>query len=75
MVEGTVKWFDKKKGYGFIACEGEPDVFVHYTGFGQADLRTLDDGDRVRFEMTAGEKGPRARDVVLVDASRTDSAD
>jgi len=77
-VEGTVKWFDKKKGYGFIACDGQPDIFVHYTAFGSPGLRTLQDGDRVRFEMSPGEKGPRARDVVPIDpapAPGTNSAD
>ena len=74
-MEGTVKWFDKKKGYGFIACDGEPDVFVHYTGFAQADLRTLDDGDRVRFEMADGEKGPRAHDVALLSSRKPAGSD
>jgi CspA family cold shock protein len=65
MLEGKVKWFDKKKGYGFIACDGNSDVFVHYTSFSQAGLKTLNDGDRVFFEITAGEKGPRAQKVSL----------
>jgi len=65
MAEGTVKWFDKKKGYGFIAHEGTVDVFVHYTGFADDNLRTLDDGDVVTFEIVQGEKGLRASKVML----------
>ncbi len=65
MAEGTVKWFDKKKGYGFISHEGTVDVFVHYTGFGDDNLRTLDDGDAVTFDVVQGEKGLRAVKVRL----------
>ncbi len=64
MVEGTVKWFDKKKGYGFIAQPGNTDVFVHYTSFANRDLKTLDEGDTVCFEVVQGEKGPRADNVI-----------
>jgi len=69
MAEGTVKWFDKKKGYGFIAHEGGADVFVHYTGFADDNLRTLDDGDVVCFDIVEGEKGPRASNVTLKTTS------
>ncbi len=65
MAEGTVKWFDKKKGYGFISHSGNEDVFVHYTGFADENLRTLNDGDTVSFEIVQGEKGPRASNVAL----------
>lgn len=65
MVEGTVKWFDKRKGYGFISHEGDDDVFVHYSDFADDKLRTLDDGDTVCFEIVEGEKGPRAANVTL----------
>lgn len=65
MAEGTVKWFDKKKGYGFISHEGGADVFVHYSDFADEGLRTLDDGDTVCFEIVEGEKGPRAGSVTL----------
>ncbi|NLH16710.1 MAG: cold-shock protein [Phycisphaerae bacterium] len=68
MVEGTVKWFDKKKGYGFIALNGNPDVFVHYTSFADRDLKTLNEGDIVVFEVVQGEKGPRADKVALKPA-------
>ncbi len=66
MTIGTVKWFDKKKGYGFI-CAGETgsDIFVHYTGFGDSELRTLNEGDEISFEIVEGEKGPRADKVFL----------
>jgi len=65
MAEGTVKWFDKKKGYGFISHEGGADVFVHYSDFADENLRTLDDGDTICFEIVEGEKGPRAKNVTL----------
>jgi len=64
MPEGTVKWYDKKKGYGFIAKDGEADIFVHYTNF--ADPGTmLVEGDEVTFEIIEGEKGPKADKVTL----------
>jgi CspA family cold shock protein len=65
MVNGTVKWFDKRKGYGFIAHEGGADIFVHYTGFADESMRTLEEGDSVCFEIVEGEKGPRADKVTL----------
>lgn len=63
--EGTVKWFDNKKGYGFIHPDqaGE-DVFVHYSSVDMDGFRTLKEGQRVRFEVTQGEKGLRAANVV-----------
>ncbi|MBN1125511.1 MAG: cold shock domain-containing protein [Sedimentisphaerales bacterium] len=67
-MEGTVKWFDKKKGYGFIDGQGGPDIFIHYTSFVQDGLRTLDEGDRVLFEIAQGEKGMRAQNVSLAPA-------
>jgi len=73
MAEGTVKWFDKKKGYGFIAHEGTVDVFVHYTGFADDNLRTLEDGDTVTFDIAQGEKGLRAANVMLKGPRRTTS--
>ena len=71
MAEGTVKWFDKKKGYGFISHEGGADVFVHYSDFADENLRTLDDGDTVCFEIVEGEKGPRAGNVTLKASVKT----
>ena len=65
MSEGKVKWYDKKKGYGFILCEDGSDIFVHYTDFANLSMRTLNDGQDVTFEVAAGEKGPRAQNVAL----------
>ncbi|MFO8007012.1 MAG: cold-shock protein [Candidatus Brocadiia bacterium] len=62
--EGTVKWFDNKKGYGFIdPDDGEEDVFVHYSAVMMEGFKTLAEGDRVRFEMSEGDKGLRASNV------------
>ena len=63
MPEGKVKWYDKKKGYGFILSEDGNDVFVHYTDFFDSSLRSLNDGEEVIFEVAPGEKGLRARNV------------
>ena len=65
MTEGTVKWYDKKKGYGFISDDHDNDVFVHYTSFSDESIRTLYEGDEVVFEKVDGEKGPRAEKLVL----------
>lgn len=67
-MEGTVKWFDKKKGYGFISSQDSRDVFVHYTAFAQDGLKTLDEGQSVCFEIIQGEKGPRAQNVTVKNA-------
>ena len=63
MADGTVKWFDKKKGYGFISYGEDTDVFVHYTSFADEGLRTLEEGENVSFDIVEGEKGPRAEKV------------
>ena len=60
---GTVKWFNNDKGYGFIARDEGPDVFVHHTAIQMNGFRTLTEGQRVEFEVTAGEKGDQARNV------------
>ena len=65
MTEGKVKWYDKKKGYGFILSDDGGDVFVHYTDFLSPSLRSLSDGEEVIFEITPGEKGARAQNVAL----------
>ena len=64
MAEGSVKWYDKKKGYGFITFEQGPDIFVHYTSIKDPGT-SLNEGDRVVFEIKDGEKGPRADLVAL----------
>ncbi len=65
MSTGTVKWYDKKKGYGFIAEENGADIFVHYTSFSDPSLRTLNEGEAVAFEVVQGEKGPRAENLTV----------
>jgi len=64
MVHGTVKWFNENKGYGFLQQEDGPDVFVHFSEIQGDGFRTLAEGDAVDFEITEGEKGPKATNVV-----------
>ena len=63
MAQGTVKWFNAEKGYGFIAEDGGPDVFVHYSAIDATGYRSLEEGDRVEFEVSQGQKGPQADGV------------
>jgi CspA family cold shock protein len=64
---GVVKWFNNSKGYGFIERDGEKeDIFVHYSGIRGDDYRTLDEGDRVEFDVIEGTKGLQAQDVVIL---------
>ncbi len=63
---GTVKWFNAEKGYGFIAREGDDDVFVHHSELRMSGYRTLDEGQKVQFKVVQGEKGPQAQEVDLV---------
>ena len=64
MAQGTVKWFNAEKGYGFIAVEGGgADVFVHYSAIATSGYRSLDEGQKVEFEVTQGQKGPQAENV------------
>lgn len=63
MAQGTVKWFNNEKGYGFIAVDGGQDVFVHYSAIQADGYRSLDEGQRVEFEVTQGPKGPQADSV------------
>jgi CspA family cold shock protein len=62
--QGTVKWFNNEKGYGFIARPDGPDVFVHYTAILSEGYRSLNEGDPVSFEVVEGQKGLQARNVV-----------
>ncbi len=66
MSKGTVKWFDSKKGYGFISDEEGKDVFVHFSGLVMEGYKTLDEGAAVEFEVTDGAKGPQAVNVTVV---------
>jgi CspA family cold shock protein len=66
MPRGTVKWFSADKGYGFIAREGGPDVFVHHSAITMSGFRTLEQGQTVEFEVTSGDKGDQAQDVRIV---------
>jgi CspA family cold shock protein len=66
MVEGTVKWFNESKGFGFLSREGGPDVFVHHSEIKAEGFRTLNEGDRVRFEVVDSPKGPRAANVTKI---------
>ena len=66
MADGVVKWFNPRKGYGFIEQENGPDVFVHHTGINASGFKSLNEGDRVTFEVEQGPKGPSAVDVTVV---------
>ncbi|GAT70082.1 cold-shock protein [Planomonospora sp. ID91781] len=66
MAQGTVKWFNADKGYGFIAVDGGKDVFVHYSAILMDGYRALEQGQRVEFEITQGQKGPQAEAVRTV---------
>ena len=66
MADGIVKWFSEKKGYGFIAQEDGPDVFVHHTGINGMGFKSLQEGDRVTFDIEQGNKGPAAVNVTVV---------
>jgi len=64
VAQGTVKWFNAEKGFGFIAQDGDgPDVFVHYSAIDATGYRSLDEGQCVEFTQTQGQKGPQAENV------------
>ncbi|WP_010302980.1 cold-shock protein [Kurthia senegalensis] len=63
MKQGTVKWFNAEKGFGFIEIEGENDVFVHFSEIQGEGFKTLDEGQKVEFEVTDGQRGPQAANV------------
>lgn len=65
-VQGTVKWFNGSKGYGFIERSEGEDVFVHYNAIAGDGYRNLEEGQRVEFVVTQGQKGPQAQDVVVI---------
>jgi cold shock protein len=66
MANGTVKWFNEKKGFGFIEQEDGPDVFVHFSGINGSGFKSLVEGDRVTFTVEDGPKGPAAVNVTVV---------
>ena len=69
MATGTVKWFNDAKGYGFITPdEGGKDVFVHFSAIGGDGYKSLPEGAKVEFEESEGQKGPEAKNVILVGA-------
>ncbi len=63
---GTVKWFNESKGFGFIEQESGPDVFAHYSAITGAGFRTLAEGQKVEFEVSQGQKGPQAENIIVV---------
>jgi CspA family cold shock protein len=66
-ITGTVKWFNAQKGYGFIARESGPDVFVHFSAIQSSGYRELVEGERIEFVIVDGPKGPQAAEVVRLD--------
>ena len=66
MAQGTVKWFNKTKGYGFISIDGGDDIFVHYSEIVSDGFKQLKDGERGEFNIVTGKKGPAAAQVRLI---------
>jgi len=66
MLKGTVKWFNESKGYGFIEQEEGKDIFVHYSAIEGGGFKTLNEGDKVEFDVVDGPKGPAAANVIKV---------
>ena len=66
MPQGTVKWFNAEKGFGFISREGADDVFVHFSAIEGTGYKTLEEGQRVEFEVGPGRKGDEARNVKVI---------
>ena len=71
MAEGTIRWFNRKRGYGFIAGQEGPDIFVHHSEVQADSLNKLAEGDVVEYEVVQGEKGPKAAQVIRKDKSYT----
>lgn len=66
MAQGKVKWFNQAKGYGFIEREGDKDIFVHHTSIQANGFRSLNEGEQVTFDITEGQKGPMATNVIAM---------
>jgi cold shock protein cspA len=66
MKQGTVKWFNEEKGFGFIEVEGGKDIFVHFSSIKKEGFKTLKEGDKVEFEVEDGARGPQAANVVVL---------
>jgi len=66
-MNGTVKWFNAEKGFGFITGEDEQDVFAHFSQINIEGFKTLEEGQKVSFEVTQGQKGPQAENICVVD--------
>ena len=64
---GTVKWFDSKKGYGFIEVEGSDDIFVHFSAIQEEGYKSLKDGQKVEFEIEKDEQGEKAKNVKVIE--------
>lgn len=73
LASGTVKWFNEQKGYGFISQDTGGDVFVHYSGIEGSGFRTLNEGERVEFDVVSGPKGPQATSVRKLTTAATTS--
>ena len=65
-IEGTVKWFNESKGFGFIERAGGPDVFAHYSAISGSGFKTLTEGQKVEFDVTSGAKGPQAENITVL---------
>ena len=66
MAQGTVKWFNAEKGYGFVTCEDGKDVFVHYSAIQGEGFKNLVEGQKVELEVEQGPKGPQAKSITVI---------